>query len=218
MRFSSQLRSWTGILLSLPILALILGMWACLPVPVGDPEKSKVDDKLLGIWVPEPSKDPAKADSETSLYFVQQWDAKTYIVDAISYKKDWKPEDVLEKNFHLTFKGWLTDLGGKRFLVLETMWLQPFLEKQIGNKEKDVKAWVVMQIDQKDGIVRARMIKAETELLKDVKTTQEAEKIIAAHVNDDALYEGQANGYVRAKPEQVDEIKKVLKAFHVGNL
>ena len=39
-----------SILTVLPIVAVILGLTACVKHPVGDPEESKVDPKYVGVW------------------------------------------------------------------------------------------------------------------------------------------------------------------------
>ena len=46
-------RSRAGFLLTLALLPLLVGVWACFPVPVGDPEKSRIDPSMSGLWLGE---------------------------------------------------------------------------------------------------------------------------------------------------------------------
>ena len=45
-------RTFTGALLMLGILPIFAGLLACMPeyVPLGDPEKSRIDPELNGYW------------------------------------------------------------------------------------------------------------------------------------------------------------------------
>lgn len=44
-------RSLTGMAIAIVSLPVILGLLACLPVPLGDPEKSRIDPDLSGMWI-----------------------------------------------------------------------------------------------------------------------------------------------------------------------
>src|SRR4051812_12613081 len=108
MKFSK--RTWVGVILVMPMLALVLGMFACLPAPVGDPEKSKVDDKFLGVWQPE-----AQDANSKSVVVLKKWDAKTYLLLDYSVKTT----DGKTERDQAAMKGWLTTIGGATFMVLE---------------------------------------------------------------------------------------------------
>ena len=201
-------RTWVGVLLALPVLAVVVGLWACLPVPVGDPEKSKVDDKLIGAWV-------AKDGDEKTVYVVQTWDPRTYVVRCMNYtgkKGAWEAKGEM-----LTFKGWLTELGGARFLVLEPKSVNEVLEPA----KKDERIWVVMKIKVENDKAQAWMINPESTLTKNVKTREEAEKILAEHADDKALYgdDGKNLELKRAGDDLKEELGEVFKdAYHLGDL
>ena len=46
-----KIRSFSGAALMLVIIPIIAGLLACMPVPIGDPERSRVDPGLNGAWV-----------------------------------------------------------------------------------------------------------------------------------------------------------------------
>ena len=61
---------------------LILAFIGCISIPLGDPEKAKVDDKLLGAWITKPSEG-----GEQTLFTVVPYDiphgcAATYFPEA----------------------------------------------------------------------------------------------------------------------------------------
>ncbi|MFQ6006556.1 MAG: hypothetical protein ACE5OQ_13765 [Woeseia sp.] len=46
-----KVRSLTGLSLAVIIVPALLGILACMPVPVGNPERSKIDPGLTGVWL-----------------------------------------------------------------------------------------------------------------------------------------------------------------------
>ncbi len=46
-------RSLLGGAVALLLVPFIAGLLACLPVPIGDPERSRVDIPLEGVWLDE---------------------------------------------------------------------------------------------------------------------------------------------------------------------
>ena len=71
----SNLRSISGALLMLVIIPVFAGLLACMPVPVGDPERSRIDPDLNGFWALEISGDPGAA-----LYFLRPYDKRTWLI------------------------------------------------------------------------------------------------------------------------------------------
>lgn len=51
MTFKPIHRSLAGLAIAVISLPVFLSLLACLPVPVGDPEKSRIDPELTGIWL-----------------------------------------------------------------------------------------------------------------------------------------------------------------------
>ena len=68
-------RSRMGIIVSILIVPLLLGVMACfvLPVPIGNPEKSRIDPAMTGIWL-------AADESEGWLVALEPYDKRTWLV------------------------------------------------------------------------------------------------------------------------------------------
>ena len=66
-------RSLTGAAVALLLGFLVAGLLACLPVPIGDPERSRVDIPLEGIWVDDAFED---------VWIIQAYDKRTWIIRA----------------------------------------------------------------------------------------------------------------------------------------
>jgi len=68
-------RSRAGLIVSILILPLLLGVMACfvLPVPIGNPEKSRIDPAMSGIWL-------AAGESEGWLVALEPYDKRTWLV------------------------------------------------------------------------------------------------------------------------------------------
>ena len=89
-----------------PLIALVLVTTtaSCVPVPLGDPEKSKVRKEYLGLWLSD----------NNLLVDVQQFDKRTYVIDWMQY--DTRNGKVGHRNL---IKGWITEIKGTRFFTLQ---------------------------------------------------------------------------------------------------
>ena len=65
-----KIRSFSGAALMLVIIPMFAGLLACMPVPVGDAERSRVDPGLNGAWV-------LASDSDLTIYQFVPWDKRT---------------------------------------------------------------------------------------------------------------------------------------------
>jgi hypothetical protein len=76
----SRNRSRAGLVVSLLSMPLLLGVMACfvLPVPVGDPERSRVDASLSGVWM-----GIAEEDDEPAILVLEPYDKRTWLVSWI---------------------------------------------------------------------------------------------------------------------------------------
>lgn len=157
------------------LLGLLLTIGACLPVPVGDPEKSKVDPKLVGAWY-------AEDDNERTLYVVRAWDARTYLVHFMAIETEEGQEPRLEKQG--VWKAWLTEIGGKPFVCMEP---RP-IKVDLGMKEMETKFWFVARYERKGDKLTLQATDPDHDELKELETTAQAEKIIAAQVDNPDLY------------------------------
>ncbi len=170
-------RSLLAIALFVPLAAILLATFACLPAPVGDPEQSKVDDTLVGAYRGMPT----NADDKSSiLVLLRPWDSHTYLLDFMQVdKKDDKEERQMSH-----FKAWLTTLGGKTFITAEEKDDLKFVLGDDGSKP----VWVVMRLDKIATGIEARMVNVDSEFIKGLTKREELEAAIKAHATDQALY------------------------------
>lgn len=160
-----RLRSRIGFR-SAAVAGLALVLTACLPAPVGDPEKSRVDERLNGIWYDAKQK---------HFWIFRPWDKRTWLVRFadMQFPEEAPPEagaapspegaapapadappvpesGNIEKavpwqgmkaaEFSL-WKTWKTHLGGERFLTLESV---QEMDNETGFNSP---AWVVMKAE-----------------------------------------------------------------------
>jgi len=69
-----QIRSIIGAVLMLAVIPIFAGLLACMPVPIGDPERSSVDPDITGVW------SASAADEEAALYLFRPYDDRTWLV------------------------------------------------------------------------------------------------------------------------------------------
>ncbi|MGN6369697.1 MAG: hypothetical protein ACTHN5_15670 [Phycisphaerae bacterium] len=206
MRFDGRHRTVLGIVLFVPLAALLLLMFACLPAPVGDPASSKVDSALSGAWK---ATDP---DGKTVLALVRPWDEHTYYVEYMAQSK----KDGKEENGVLHFKAWLTPLGGATFITLE-----PLDRLDYVSKDEDDKAWwMTAKIDLKPGTLSFRPINPDSSLVKELDTRQKLEEVIKNNVDREDLYSPEMQFQKLASDGKLSDsekqlIKDALEVFHV---
>ena len=76
-------RSFSGIAIALVGLPIFLGLMACLPVPIGDPEKSRIDPDLSGVWI-VPDEDGERA----SVVLLEPFDKRTWLWTSYEVRAD----------------------------------------------------------------------------------------------------------------------------------
>jgi len=100
-----KVRSFSGAALMLVIIPIFAGLLACMPVPVGDPERSRIDLEMNGVWaVTEDGED-------MGYYLFRPYDKRTWLVIGL------EQNDAAQKVS--IYKAWLTKLGGERFMTWE---------------------------------------------------------------------------------------------------
>lgn len=196
------LRSTLGLV---PVLAIaVLALTSCLPLPVGDPERSRIDPRLTGIWM--------SGDERPMFVVLEPYDARTWLAwtieapgeigepDGLSDTDRRIPEKVLtwlesallqeDRRTSIpmeirVYKSWLTQLGGERFLVMEHV-------SRFGAEngfERDF--WVVLRYRMEaDGTVQAQAVNGEDSEIGDAKTRADVERIIRKRIRDPSLYGG----------------------------
>lgn len=132
---TKNIRSISGAVLMLMIIPIFAGLLACMPVPIGDPERSRIDPDLSGPWVLDEGND-------ANLYLFQPYDRRTWLVVGAQIEKGSEVEiddldiesaedafavlrkypigdDGITSPTTIAFKAWLTKLGGEQFMTWE---------------------------------------------------------------------------------------------------
>jgi len=206
-------RTWLGIALFVPLAAILLATFACLPLPLGDPEKAKVDDKLVGTF------QAVNTDAgETVVAILRPWDTHTYYVTWIDTDK----KDNKEETKVMHFKAWLTDIGGATFLVAQPLEADEVAQYISG--DKTVRVWPTFRIEKTKVGLDARMVDSSSEILKalvdgvkDGKTNPvDIEAAIKAHVDDKALYMDKPISFKKLSQEDQKSLEETLKRANLS--
>ena len=133
-------RSAVGMAIALVSLPVFMSLLACLPVPIGDPEKSRIDPRFTGMWY-----------ADDAVVLLEPFDKRAWLMTVVAFDVDeCEPESaddeadpaeaVAEMNSYEEtlywidddadcvtsselglYKVWRTELGGKWFMTWETM-------------------------------------------------------------------------------------------------
>ena len=219
-------RSISGAILMLVIIPIIAGLFACMPVPIGDPERSRIDRQMSGWWAMED-------ESGAGLAVFRPYDRRTWLVFMVSLEKgelagigDFDLETagdvvtVLRANTVGTkgvvadapsvYKAWLTRLGGERFMTWEPV-------GQIEDQETFYPdAWFVFKVtEQTEDLFVAAMINAEHKAFDGLidsleeeetdpwKARKHWERAIRKHADDPELYDSDILRF-RRLPEELE--------------
>src|SRR5210317_928077 len=132
---TNNTRSLSGAVLMLMIIPIIVGLLACMPVPIGDPERSRIDPDLSGPWVMDDG-------SDSNLYLFRPYDKRTWLVVGAKIEEGGEAkiddldiksaddffaalrtysigDDGITSPTTIAFKAWLTKLGGEQFMTWE---------------------------------------------------------------------------------------------------
>ena len=99
-----KIRSLSGAALMLVIIPIFAGLLACMPVPVGNPERSRIDPGLSGVWA------MVEDGRESGNYLFRPYDKRTWLVVGIEASGSGTAQ---------VYKAWVTKLGGEQFLTWE---------------------------------------------------------------------------------------------------
>ena len=162
---------------------------ACLElkVPVGNPERSRIDPAYTGMWA-------AEDDGDFALLLVEPWDKHTWLLTWAAVICTDKP--CIEGDIPAAFaanefsiedtwvnKAWVTKLGGEQFMTWE--------EKLLGdeNSAQRPTAWWVFHSSIEGDELVLRFINPHFESLNEVETTRAAERILRKNARNPALYD-----------------------------
>jgi hypothetical protein len=202
-----------GVALALIMIPAFIGLLACMPVPIGDPERSKIDDELTGAWL-------GVVDEGPTLLIYEQYDKRTWLMRNFDMYGDYeKPaialsyEEVIagvdsEDSEYETFalyKVWRTKLGKQWFETWEP-WCDDDDCSGLPDGlhgEKELMFWYVWRIEKLDADrIRMYMVNPDYEGLEDIegfdpddedrnlkKLRRAAEKVIKRNIDDPDLYD-----------------------------
>jgi hypothetical protein len=209
---TSNIRSASGGLLMLIIIPVIVGLLACMPVPIGDPERSRIDSEVTGVWV-------WLSNDEQAFYAFEPYDKRTWLLTGVPIEEGDEADlgnYELENYADLTrlienetvgddgatateivmYKAWRTRLGGEWFMTWEPKAL--FAEDGF-----EPEVWFAFRIDRPDENT-LDLYFIEDKLFKDVEETRRAyERVIKKNVKNEDLYSEKPIHLVRVKPEHL---------------
>ena len=201
---TARSRTLLGVGLFLPLAGLLLAMFACLPAPVGDPEKSSVDEKLVGAWQ---LVNADAADKGVGLALLRPYDSHTYYVQYMFSEK----KDGVEKVSVLNYKGWLTKLGDATFITCETLDNGDYMAP---GSEPDRFYWVAKVNVKPDGVT-VLPVNPDCPVVKELKTRETIEAAIKANIENKDLY-SEAMSFKKLGKDQLDIVSEMRKKANLG--
>ena len=207
-----NMRSISGAMLMLMIIPIFAGVLACMPVPIGNPERSRIDPDITGSWIMEDG-------SDADLYLYQPFDKRSWLVVGAQIEKGSEAEiDALEiesaedalaalrkypvgatgitSRSTIAFKVWLTKLGGEVFMTWEP----------VGGMNRDgsftPEYWFVFKVvKETESRISLYLVNSEYEGFADITKPEDYEgddypgdmrrtweRAIRKHVEDSELY------------------------------
>ena len=230
-------RSLSGALIAVIALPVFLGLVACLPsfpVPIGDPEKSRIDPNISGMWV------AADGDELEVWWFIpydkRSWLLSWYLIEVdedncdpdalpaeaafatyqgiIEYANE-SGDDCLVGSPVLTWKAWLTKLGGKSFLTLENKtYYTP-------HDPTEDDGWMVYGIEiSKPDVIRIAPVDADAEVFADLDeaeaTRRQYEKILKKQATNPAIFSGEGAEMFRVQDDDIETLAGIaLEGFEL---
>lgn len=227
-------RSISGALMMLVIIPVFAGLLACMPeyVPLGNPERARVDPELTGIWWVDSSDELIG-----QVLVLQPWDKRTWLVLSIGFDDQSYGEfhdDALSEyeNFiamlaheefdgdnldvaWFIYKGWFVRLGGETFFTWE---MRGVPEDEEGSLEPWW--WYDFRVENRSADrLELRMIDPGFPLLKEAPSTQKAwEKVIRKHADNEAMYFPEAMIVERVKDEHKGIFTELIQNAMIDEL
>ena len=222
-------RSFAGAVMAIFVLPVFLGLVACLPAPVGDPEKSTIDPYISGVWYYQ---------GEDTFYAFEPYDKRTWLLTAVKVVDDPDEcdqdmgESAEPRDYSATMariealgtdcfefkrepganKVWRTRLGGKWFMTWEG--------KGVFDAERGFgpEFWLAFRIEKSEpDQLKLWMIDVEHDawdVLDDMEqedvTRRMVEKIVRKHVDDVDFYDSEALVFHRVGPEHFELIEELF--------
>jgi hypothetical protein len=177
--------------------AMMVGMVACLPVPLGDPAKAVADARYVGAW-------QWKEGDRNHVTTIRSWDDRTYVVDIMMFEGELASPTPKGR---LVYKGWLADVKGKTFLNLQQI---EFLTGLPGEKRE--KYFMIAKLELSGDQLTATGLDGGYEPFKTITTTTDLEKVVGEKMDDAKMW---AKPIVAKKlgQDQMDALEKLAKKY-----
>jgi hypothetical protein len=185
----------------LVIIPIFAGLLACMPVPVGDPERSRIDPELSGVWA------MTEGGADSGNYLFRPYDKRTWLVVGV---------EASDSGTAQVYKAWVTKLGGEQFLT----WEQAGGFKKDGRVQPDF--WYVFRVEKNAADeVMLRMLDYEFSGFEDIPgpdgyegnyvkdQRRSFERVIKKNVNNEDMY-GDA---LTMRRLTVDELPEASERF-----
>jgi len=211
-------RSIGGGLMMLAIIPVIVGLLACMKVPIGNPERSRIDPELSGLWtLQDPDGDMGGIilldpyDKRTWLGMMvephmqktattDKYDDYTYegLVAAMQEQSIQSP--LVTADEVALYKIWLTKLGGEQFMVWQP---KGFYDDGEFGAEYAYN-WHITK--HSESSFDLRMIDPDHPAFEgvDQKNRKALERVIRKHASDAGLYGEEVFAFKRVDPEHAD--------------
>lgn len=196
---NARLRTTTGAVLMLLMLPVIVGLLACLPVPIGNPERSRIDPEITGVWA-------SLGDGDLAFYVFEPWDKRTWLLTGVPLEEgddaDFSDYDLdsYESLAQLMetepvgadgatatevvmYKAWMTKLGG--------VWFQTWEPKGLfGSEDFAPDTWYVFRVDKPDANTLALYLIGGEKFFPDdlAKTRRAYERVIRKNAKNPEMY------------------------------
>jgi hypothetical protein len=185
--------------LVLVVLMGLMGLAGCLPVPLGDPSRSKADSRFFGVW--------EWRDGRVHRAVIRPWDERTFVVDVLT--GELLDDGGTRPRERDVYKAWLTDIQGATFMTLQPI-------DVIGSVNGDSRAsyYIVAKVALRGTTLTATAVDPEYKDLKNCKTREELEKIVTANIDDPKLFTGAPQVMKHWGVEQMQGLEKLQQTFH----
>ena len=188
--------SRAGVVLAVLGWVLAAGPLGCLDVPLGDPDSSGVDQRLVGWWE---EKDGG------SIIYASAFDKHAYLVTLFAMKQEGGQK---KPDYRMTTKAWLTKIGDMQIMTLKIV--EPSWELQ--EPSDAAKRYVYYRITHTSDGVEARRLNES--LLAEARTPDALAKTIADNIHNDQLFDAEpAHSYTSVPDSRRDELKRIVEPF-----
>ena len=182
-------RSTIGAMLTLAMIPFAIGLLACMPVPIGNPERSRIDPEISGVWL-------VTADADEALYAFEPWDKRTWVVTGASATD----EDSVSI---AVYKAWRSKHGGEWFMTWEP-------RINYDNADFQPELWLVFREEREDdGRLSLHMVNGEDDVFKGLDKTRRAyEKALRRNARNPDIYAEDPWIFEKATPAMVSQFYK----------